>query len=138
MPKFSQSSLDQLATCHPKLQELFNEVIKYIECRVLEGHRGQVAQDKAFAEGHSKLKWPNGNHNKTPSVAVDVVPSSAGDLDKFKLDWKDIKKFYYFAGLVLGVASQMKITIRYGGDWDVDNDLNDNKFADLVHFELKG
>jgi peptidoglycan L-alanyl-D-glutamate endopeptidase CwlK len=43
----------------------------------------------------------------------------------------------YFAGFVKGVASQMGIPIRWGGDWNSDNNLKDNKFDDLPHFELK-
>jgi len=27
--------------------------------------------------------------------------------------------------------------IRWGGDWDMDTQTKDNKFDDLVHFELK-
>jgi peptidoglycan L-alanyl-D-glutamate endopeptidase CwlK len=30
----------------------------------------------------------------------------------------------------------IKHRIRWGGDWDMDNDLSDNTFNDLVHFEL--
>ena len=29
----------------------------------------------------------------------------------------------------------MGIKIRWGGDWDSDTQVNDNKFDDLVHFE---
>ena len=36
----------------------------------------------------------------------------------------------------MGVASQMGIKIRWGGDWDRDTDLSDNRFNDLPHFEL--
>ena len=39
------------------------------------------------------------------------------------------------AGLVLGIAAVFGIKIRWGGDWDSDNDLNDQKFMDLAHFE---
>jgi peptidoglycan L-alanyl-D-glutamate endopeptidase CwlK len=37
----------------------------------------------------------------------------------------------------LGVASQMGLKIRWGGDWDMDTQTKDNKFDDLVHFELR-
>ena len=29
------------------------------------------------------------------------------------------------------------LKIRWGGDWDMDTQTKDNKFDDLVHFELK-
>ena len=35
------------------------------------------------------------------------------------------------------VAQDLDIPIRWGGDWDSDNNLNDQNFMDLVHFELK-
>ena len=36
---------------------------------------------------------------------------------------------------MLGVAAAEGIKIRWGGDWDRDNDLADQSFNDLVHFE---
>ena len=63
MPSFNQTSKDRLATCDARLQQVFNEVIKYFDCTVLCGHRNQADQDAAFASGKSQKKWPNGNHN---------------------------------------------------------------------------
>lgn len=128
MPKFSQESLAHLAECDPRLRLVFNEVVKYFDCKVLEGHRGEEAQHKAFLEGNSKLDWPNGKHNKLPSLAVDVAP--------FPVDWNDAKRFHFFAGFVLGTASVMGISLRWGGDWNSDTQVKDNKFNDLVHFEV--
>jgi len=31
----------------------------------------------------------------------------------------------------------MGFKIRWGGDWDMDTHTKDNKFDDLVHFEMK-
>jgi len=129
MPVFGQESQTKLAGCDVRLQQLFNEVIKTFDCKVTEGHRGQEAQDRAFAEGRSKLKYPNGKHNAVPSKAIDVYP--------YPIDMKDIKRFYYFAGFVMGVAAKMGLKIRYGGDWDKDYQVNDQTFNDLVHFEVK-
>ena len=128
MPAFSQKSLDQLATCDVRLQKVFFEVIKHFDCVVLEGHRNEEKQNAAFASGHSKLKWPNGNHNSMPSKAVDVAP--------FPVDWNDSKRFYYFAGFVMATAKAMGIKLRFGGDWNRDTQLKDNKFNDLVHWEI--
>ena len=69
MPKFSQSSLEKLKTCDSRLQDLFAEVVKHYDCQVLQGFRGQKEQDKAFAEGKSQKRWPNGNHNKLPCLS---------------------------------------------------------------------
>ena len=129
MPKFGRSSRKQLSTCDEDLQALFEEVVRYFDCSVLEGHRGEEKQNKAFKEGKSKLPFPKGHHNSLPSTAVDVVP--------YPIDWKDRERMSYFAGFVKGVASQMGIPIRWGGDWNSDNNLKDNKFDDLPHFELR-
>tara|TARA_R100000808_G_scaffold19230_1_gene41824 strand:- start:1371 stop:1760 length:390 start_codon:yes stop_codon:yes gene_type:complete len=129
MAKFGRSSRKRLKTCDEKLQLLFNEVVKAFDCSILVGHRGEKDQNKAYAEGNSQLRWPKGKHNKKPSIAVDVAP--------YPIDWEDRERFSYFAGFVKGVAWRLNIPIRWGGDWDGDNDLSDNNFDDLVHFELK-
>lgn len=138
MPKFSESSSLKLQECHNDLQILFNEVIKYYDCTIKCGHRGQQEQDAAYNSGHSRLKYPNGNHNAIPSLAVDVAPypEPAGkDIERHR-------KFGYFAGLVSMLSMRLKeegkvqSKIRWGGDWDMDNDLTDNSFNDLYHFEI--
>lgn len=149
MPSFGRTSVARLSTCHPLLQRLFQRVVLDYDCTVLEGHRGQQAQDRAFAEGNSKLKWPNGNHNAYPSLAVDVAPYDAalkgvnwktrvvdvnGKVDKEGL--ANLMRFYHFAGVVKGMAVLLGIQIRWGGDWDGDNYFNDQTFNDLVHFEV--
>ena len=128
MPAFGKSSQDKLATCDPRLQKVFNEVIKYFYCTVIEGHRGEEAQNKAFAEGKSKLKYPQGKHNKTPSLAADVLP--------YPIDWNDTNRMRYFAGFVVGIAATMGIKLRWGGDWNQNTELKDNSFNDLPHFEI--
>jgi peptidoglycan LD-endopeptidase CwlK len=136
---FSAASEARLKTCHPDLQRLFREVLKHWPCQVLEGHRGQEAQDRAFREGKSKLQWPNGNHNSFPSRAVDVAPflvDTIGPPSGAPLVWNDAKRFYAFSGFVIGIAIGLGLKIRWGGDWDGDRDLGDQKFNDLVHFEL--
>ena len=129
MPRFSTRSKSRLNTCDEKLVKLFEEVVKGFDCTIIEGHRGQKKQDEAYNKGNSKVKFPNGKHNKSPSLAVDVAP--------YPIDWRDRDRFEFFAGYVLGIASQMGIKIRWGGDWDMDTKTKDNKFDDLVHFEIK-
>ena len=128
MPAFGKASQEKLATCDPRLQKVFNEVIKHFDFTVIEGHRGEAAQNKAFAEGESKLKYPQSKHNKTPSLAADVLP--------YPIDWNDTNRMRYFAGFVVGIAATMGIKIRWGGDWNQNIELKDNSFNDLPHFEL--
>lgn len=125
MPKFSNTSLERLRTCHQDLQTIFHYVIKYMDCTVVCGHRNKKDQDDVFEQGFSKVKWPNSKHNSMPSMAVDVVP--------YPVDWYDRERFKHFAGFVKGVAQMLKDygaisnDIEWGGDW---------KFVDMPHYQL--
>lgn len=136
MPKFSRTSLERLDTCHRDLQMLFNHVITMFDCSIICGHRNKIAQDAAFRAKLSEVEWPNSKHNKTPSMAVDVAP--------YPIDWNDRERFVFFAGHVMATAKLlhyegfMSHRLRWGGNWDNDNNLKDNQFDDLVHFELMG
>jgi hypothetical protein len=134
MPSFSGRSKEKLASCHVDLQKVFNEVIKHVDCTVTEGHRGEERQEKLFTEGKTQLHYPNGRHNSEPSFAVDVAPY---DSDIRGIPWKDREVFHLFAGYVLATARQMGIVLRWGGDWDGDFKVSDNKFDDFPHFEIK-
>lgn len=134
MPNFGTRSKNNLATAHPDLQRLFNEVIKHYDCAIICGHRIEEEQNKAFHEGRSKVQWPDGKHNKQPSLAVDVVPWFA---TKPNIRWDDKYKFYHFAGYVQAMADKLGIDLRWGGDWDSDGELHDQTFFDLPHFELR-
>ena len=129
MPRFGRKSKERLNTCNNKLKQVFNEVIKHVDCSVLEGHRSKDRQNKLYEEGKTKVKYPNGRHNRQPSSAVDVTP--------YPVDWEDRERQTLFAGFVIGVASQMNINLRWGGDWDQDFQVADNRFDDFPHFELK-
>lgn len=128
---FGEKSKSKLVTCHPVLQEICNEAIKIMDFVVLEGHRTEAQQRAYYAEGKSKLNGTTkkSKHQATPSLAVDIAP--------YPVDWKDSKRFYYLAGLMLGIAKERGYELVWGGDWDSDSDFGDNKFNDLPHFELK-
>lgn len=134
MPRFGQRSTLQLDTCHPDIQRVLNEAIKIFDFSVICGTRGKGAQTLAFKTGKTKLEYPKSKHNKTPSEAVDLAP--------WPIDWNNPSSFKFLAGHILGIAHMMlkekQIThsFRWGGDWDSDKDMNDQKFNDLPHFEL--
>lgn len=135
MPVFSPESLAKLETCHPDLELLCKTVILTFDCTILEGHRNEADQNKAFADGKSKLQYPNGNHNAIPSNAVDMAP--------YPIDWNNHNLFLWFGGYVLGIAEVLLLegrithSIRWGGAWSGLGKLNNgNVLNDLVHFEL--
>lgn len=136
MPTFSATSKQRLETCDPRLQELLNEAIKHIDFVVLEGHRGEAAQNEAFRKGASKKRWPDGNHNSLPSKAVDIAPY----FPEVKVDWNDLIAFGRLMGFIQCLAIQRGIKLRFGLDWDGDfrsvNRDPDEGFLDAPHMEL--
>lgn len=128
MPKFSTNSKAILATCHPHLQSLCNLVIVHYDFKVLWGHREERVQNEFYREKRSKKKFPCSKHNFNPSLAVDIAP--------YPIDWNDIRRFDILAGRIMECADEISINIRWGGDWDSDDDVNDQTFNDLGHFEL--
>ncbi len=132
MPSFSRGSKQRLSTCNDRLQELFNDVVRTFDCTIVEGFRGEKKQNEYFKLGKSKIRFPHGKHNRYPSMAIDVAPYLNG-----AISW-DFRHCLYFAGFVKGVAEKHGIKIRWGGDWDNDNEtMTDQSFQDLVHFEIK-
>lgn len=130
MYSFSERSLQQLQTCEPRLQLLFNKVIEYVDVTIIEGHRSDARQQHLFETGKSKLPAGRSMHNTFPSLAVDVAP--------YPIDWNDRERWLMFVGFVRGVAATMGIPIRCGADWDGDFTCRDQTFHDMPHFELKG
>lgn len=126
MAKYGKTSSERLATAHPDLQKVFNEVVKHFDNTIICGHRSPEEQLKAYNSGNSKVKF--GKHNSYPSMAVDAAP--------YPIDWNDLERFTRFGFFVMGVAAGMGIRLRWGRDWDGDFDLNDQTFNDYPHFEL--
>lgn len=135
MYNFGERSNSILETCEDDLQRLFREVVQRYDCTVLPdgGHRSPEKQAELFASGASRVQ--HSKHNAYPSQAVDVSPYPIPE------DWGETNpyvkaQFYHFAGYVLRVAHEMGIEVRWGGDWDSDLEFHDQKFNDLVHWEL--
>ncbi|MCP4442857.1 MAG: M15 family metallopeptidase [Aureispira sp.] len=130
MFKYGKSSEKRLSSCDERLQRIMREVLKRStqDVSILCGHRTEEEQNKAFNENKSKVTFPNSKHNSKPSSAVDIAP--------YPIDWDDTERFKLLTKVVLSVAKEMGINIRWGGDWDMDGDTTDQTFNDLPHFEL--
>ncbi len=106
----------------------------------MEGSRTQETQMEYYAQGKSKLDGIN--KLSKHQVSEDQPLSMAVDIAPYKIDWNDKNRFYFLAGIIKAVAAKLleegKIThaIRWGGDWDSDNNFKDQSFFDLPHFEL--
>ena len=133
MSSFSAKSLERLDGVHPVLQDLcFRIVTSHHDCTVIYGTRTITEQQKLVQAGLSKTM--NSKHLIQPdgfSHAVDLAP--------YPVDWDNEKRFYWFAGMMRAVSRETfpkGWRLRWGGNWDSDEDLDDQKFMDLVHFEL--
>lgn len=127
MPKFSRISEERLATCHPDIQAVCKELIKQFDFTLLEGFRGQKAQDEAYEKGNSHLRYPNSAHNKKPSLAADLAP--------WPIDWGNLARFremiYRFDAVaaVLRERGELVSEFEYGAFWP--------NLRDFPHIQIK-
>ena len=122
MPSFSKRSIDRLFTCDALLINLFIEVIKYRDCKIIWGHRNEKEQNDLYNEVPPKtqLPFPRSDHNVLPSMAVDVLYLP------FNNDWDNREPFQFFRGQVYMIAKQLEINLKPAIGWD------------LMHFALRG
>ncbi len=135
MAIFSKKSKFQLVTCDDRLEMIMWDAIGVVDFTVSEGHRSIEDQEKKFKDGSSKVRGGWSRHNFLPSKAIDIapwpIPENWGVGNK-----KELARFYFLAGVIKGIAFKYDIPLRWGGDWDGDNNFNDQTFDDLVHFEI--
>jgi len=128
MAKFSKTSLNRLYSCHQDIQKICFKAITIFDFSVLCGYRNKRDQTKAYKQKKSQLQYPNSKHNIVPSIAIDLAP--------YPIDWEDNNRFIYLAGHLMGIALELNIQLRWGGNWKKDNNLKNNGFNDYAHFEL--
>lgn len=129
MYRYSNKSKYILSTCDTRLQQLFNEVIKHVDCTILSGHRNKNEQRLLYIMGRSTHQWPDSKHNTLPSLAIDA---SWYTNNKPQFNMKDA---LFFSGIVFGISKTLNIPIRCGSLWD-NKTVSDNSFIDAFHFEL--
>ena len=108
------------------------KAIQIFDFSIIDSHRTETEQNRAYAHGKSKLQWPNSLHNALPARAADIAP--------YPISWgnnaKDLARFYYLQGVLKAVSYYENIKIRQGCDWDSDGLFADQTFDDLPHIEL--
>ena len=92
MYSFGDRSELCLSTCDPRIVKTLRDAIKYYDFSVIKGFRDKEEQNKAYFDGASKLMFPQSNHNKTPSQAVDIVP--------YPIDWHNLQRFHELAEVI--------------------------------------
>jgi peptidoglycan L-alanyl-D-glutamate endopeptidase CwlK len=124
MYKFGKRSKERLKGVDSRLVNVLNELIKIMDVTIIEGLRSEERQKELLAKGATKVKYSKHMEGK----AVDLAP--------YPIDWNDREMFHYMGGMLRGLGKAMGVKIRWGGDWNSDGDINDNKFDDLVHVEI--
>tara|TARA_R100000315_G_C5193362_1_gene112944 strand:+ start:451 stop:831 length:381 start_codon:yes stop_codon:yes gene_type:complete len=126
MYRFGKRSKARLKGVKPELVNVLNELVKIMDVTIIEGLRTEERQKQLVASGASKTKFSKHLEGK----AVDLAP--------YPIDWEDRDRFHYMGGMIRGIAKQLNVNVRWGGDWDSDGETKDNGFDDLVHVELRG
>jgi peptidoglycan L-alanyl-D-glutamate endopeptidase CwlK len=146
----SQTSFQRLQTCHPDLQLIITEAIKYspVDFGVSYGHRTPEEQNELYQKGRTTkgdiVTFMDGydrksKHNESPSHAVDIY---CWPMEVMYDEWH----LMCVVGVVLSTAARLyeegkiKTRIRSGVDWNkngifVNKDRNE-KFTDMPHFEI--
>lgn len=132
--KFGASSEHRLLTTDAIVQEIMFEAIKTstIDFGIPQygGKRTAQEQAKLFEDGASKKDGYNKLSKHQSGDAVDIVAYVNGSYTH------DERYYYMLAGHILATAKRLGYKMKWGGDWDSDNDLDDQTFNDLCHFEL--
>lgn len=132
MRKWGKHSQQCYKELDPRLQQVMDYLLQNVaDIALTTGHRTQYEQDAAFTHGYSKVQWPNGKHNRLPSIAVDFQPYPFPE-NELKLR----TALGYIAGRAMEYGLAHGIKLRWGGDWDGDGSVTDQEFDDLFHLEL--
>lgn len=125
---FSREEEKILETVDARLVSVLRAARARMPFKVIEGHRGEARQNKLFAEGKTKVRFPNSKHNSLPSLAVDIAP--------LPIDWNNRQRFAELAAIVFDEAKKRNVRLRWGGDWNRNGDWRDETFLDMPHFEI--
>ena len=132
MPKLGKRSLSRLMGVDPRLVTLCHAVVKDFDITIIEGLRDLETQKKYVKEGKSKTL----KSKHLEGRAIDIAP--------YPVDWDNLARFDFLAGMMYAYANMMGVKIRWGGDFDQDlmfgtkgKTKGKETFKDLVHFELK-
>lgn len=106
-----------------------------MDITIIDGRRSRQQQNLYYAQGRSKVQWPNSKHNvRYPhdlSKAIDAAPYVNGKTSS------DFRHCIFLAGVIQTVGYDMGVSIRWGGNWDMDGEpVTDQDFQDLWHYEL--
>ena len=118
--KLGTKSLSKLEGVHPDLVKVVKRAIELTECdfTITEGLRTQERQAQLL----KKKKTTTSNSRHLTGHAVDLAALVD---DTISWDWK---YYHQIADAMKKAASELKVSIEWGGEW--------KKFPDGPHFQL--
>lgn len=123
--KWGKKSLERLASCDTKLQELANMMLERspFDLTITCGFRGEKEQNEAYQNGKSNARFGQSKHNTYPSQAVDICP--------YPIDWEETNpRWTQMALNAMWCAGKLGFEITWGGTF--------KNITDKPHIELKG
>ena len=126
MPSFDLTSAKRLSQAHPLLKKVMLAARQQIEFVIMDSQRGRAAQEYAFKKGNSHAHFGKSAHNWSPAIAVDIAP--------VPVSFKSEKPFIALSKIILPIAKEMNVPLRWGGDWNMDGSTSDG--WDFPHYEL--
>lgn len=137
----TERDMTRLKGVDPKLVKVVCRTISEatFKIQVSEGVRTLARQKELFAQGRTvpgkKVTWSmNSKHliqQDGFGHAVDLVPVVNG-----VVPWNDQKVFTEMGKLVLAIAKEEGVVVRWGHDWDMDGILGEKGETDSPHFEV--
>ena len=123
--KFGSRSLNNLKGVHPDLLKVVHRALELseVDFSVIEGVRTQARQAELFKNKASRTMLSR----HLTGHAVDLYPVGK------PTPWEDCKKV---AIAMFKAAKELKIPLRWGGDWNQNGRSDDERFYDGPHFEL--
>jgi peptidoglycan L-alanyl-D-glutamate endopeptidase CwlK len=132
--KLSERSLERAKDVNPKLINLILLAIRRtpIDFGVawMGGKRTAEEQNQLFKEGYSQCDGYEKLSKHQSGDAIDLNIFVGSKLVENK------EMLCVVAGVMFSCATELGIDLRWGGNWDKDGDIRDNKFNDMYHFEI--
>lgn len=127
--KFGPRSLRELQGVHPDMVAVATLALKLspVDFAITDGTRTLEEQKEHVRTGASTTL----KSRHIGGFAVDVVACPPnGKISYAPLLMLQIKEAFFAA------AKQLKVPLRWGGDWNCNGDSGDESFVDMPHFEL--
>lgn len=135
--KLSKRSLERLVGVNDKMASVVKRAIEIseVDFMVVEGLRTKQRQEELYAQGRTKpgkvVTWTMKSKH-IDGLAVDIAPCNPDG----SINWNDLKMFDKMAEAMFKASKDLNIKIRWGANWDQDENIREKGETDSPHFEL--